>query len=127
MRPVEGAPLASVARVVPVPLEGGGTGRCPIHGLRVGDGVVVGLGGEAFVEYALYTRARSTAQSTLALGYTDGSVGYLPTGAAYAEGGYEVNANRIYRVGSAWDPAALEGTLKRAIDGVLAELGALRG
>jgi hypothetical protein len=34
--------------------------------------------------------SRSLFRHTLYAGYTDGTIGYVPTRAAYAEGGYEV-------------------------------------
>ena len=114
-------PLENAWREIPLPLDGGGTSPCPMHGLRLGDAVMVGLGGEAFVEYALYARERSSAKSTLLLGYTDGSVNYLPTEAAFAEGGYEVEAYTYFSGANKWHPA-IERTLKAAIDKMLREL-----
>jgi len=118
---VASLPLKNVARVLQLPLDGGGSDPCPLHGVRVGDAVLVGLGGEAFVEYALFTREKSAAQSTLVLGYTDGTVGYLPTAAAYAEGGYEPNAFKWMPGKKPWDPG-LEAMLKEEIVRLLAEL-----
>lgn len=120
-RGIPGLPLVNVARVMFLPLAGGGTSPCPIHGLCVGDAVLIGLGGEAFVEYALYGRKRSPASSTMVLGYTDGSVGYLPTEAAYDEGGYEPNAYKHFPLGRAWDPS-VERVLKQEIDAMLSLL-----
>lgn len=121
-RRVEGTPLHNVSTDADLPLEDGDTYPCAVHGLRVGDAVLVGLGGEPFVEYALYARQRARAESTMVLGYTDGSVGYLPTQAAYSEGGYEVTANRYFAVGRPWAPR-VERVLKSAIDDVLEALG----
>ena len=120
--PVAALPLVNVSREIELPVSGGGTYPCPVHGLRVGDGVLMGLGGEAFVEYALHGASHSSARSTMVLGYTDGSIGYLPTRAAYAEGGYEVMANQHFQVGKPWEES-VEAVLKRGIDGVLAEVG----
>jgi len=115
----------NVAREMPIPVDGGGTSPAPIHGLRLGDVALVGLGGEAFVEYALHARARSAASSTMALGYTDGVVGYLPTAIAYEEGGYEPNSYKVFATARPWDPA-LEGVIKGEIDRMLADLGVAR-
>jgi neutral ceramidase len=120
-RPVASTPLISATRCAPLPLEGGGVGECPLHGVRMGEGLMVGLAGEAFVEYALHARATSRAASTMALGYTDGGVGYLPTAAAYVEGGYETTAYRYSALGRSWTPG-LEAVLKGEIEAVLAEL-----
>lgn len=119
--PAEPLPLRWVLRDMALPLAEGGTSPCPIHGMRLGDAVMVGLGGEAFVEYALHARRRARARSILALGYTDGSVGYLPTAAAYDEGGYEPTSYRYFVLGKGWDPA-VEAAVKAEIDIVLGEL-----
>ena len=120
-REIRALPLSNVARAVCLPLADGGASPCPVHGLRVGDAVLVGLGGEAFVEYALYGRERSSAVSTLVLGYTDGSVGYLPTEAAFDEGGYEPNAYKNFPLAKAWNPD-VERVLKQEIDAMLSML-----
>jgi neutral ceramidase len=125
LKPAGALPLVNVAREMPIPVDGGGTSPAPIHGLRLGDVALVGLGGEAFVEYALHARTRSAASSTMALGYTDGVVGYLPTAIAYEEGGYEPNAYKVFAAARPWDPA-LEGVIKAEIDRMLADLGVAR-
>ena len=122
-RRIEGTPLRNAAIDASLPLEDGDTAPCAVHGLRVGEAVILGLGGEPFVEYAFYVRRHARAESTMVLGYTDGSVGYLPTQAAFAEGGYEVTANRYFAVGKPWAPR-VERVLKSAIDAVLEALAA---
>jgi hypothetical protein len=124
-RPLEALPLEIAAWDMALPLEEGGASPCPIHGLRLGGAALVGLGGEAFVEFALYARARSAAASTLVLGYTDGSVGYLPTAIAYEEGGYEPTSYKYFSIGKSWSPA-VEGVVKGELDRMLAALGVAR-
>lgn len=114
-------PLVNLARDVPLPCEDGSTMRLPLHGLRLGDAVLVGLGGEAFVEYALFGRERSTAKSTLVLGYTDGSIAYLPTGAAFSEGGYETIAYKHFPGGRPFSPA-VESAIRDGMAGLLEDL-----
>jgi neutral ceramidase len=115
-------PLINLVRTIEIPYaEGQGRGVCPLHALRIGDTVLIGLGGEVFIEYALYGRERSTAVSTMILGYTDGSVGYLPTAIAYEEGGYEPNAYQHLPNGKPWAPE-IEELLKAEIDAVLSDL-----
>jgi hypothetical protein len=73
--------------------------RVPFHvqALRIGDIAVVGLPGEVFFEYALAIAAASPFEFTAVAGYANGNVGYIPTAAACAEGGYEVcEAIRYY-------------------------------
>ena len=68
-----------------------------IHAVRIGDGVVVTVPGEAFTEIGMAVKERSPGRPTLYAAYTNGAVGYFPTAAAYAEGGYEpAYSNRSY-------------------------------
>lgn len=68
-----------------------------VQALRVGDLGIVGLPGEVFVGYALNITAASPLPLTAVAAYTNGNIGYVPTAAAYPEGGYEVeSAIRFY-------------------------------
>jgi len=68
-----------------------------VQALRLGSGALVGLPGEVFVEYALGIDRASPFAPTLVAAYANGDVGYIPTAAAYQEGGYEVvDAIRYY-------------------------------
>lgn len=68
-----------------------------VQALRIGDFALVGLPGEVFVEYQLHIAAHSPFPHTAVAAYTNGNEGYIPTAAAYAEGGYEVEtAIRFY-------------------------------
>lgn len=122
-RPVGTTPLRTTLRVCEGPVADGRLWPVPVAGLRLGEAVLVGLGGEACVAYATYIRARSTAASTMALGYTDGSVGYLPTAEILAEGGYEATANLLFRMKGVWTPE-IEERLQRTVSQVLADLRA---
>ena len=51
---------------------------------------VVTAPGEIFTEIGQSIIARSPFRHTLFAGYANGTIGYVPTRAAYAEGGYEV-------------------------------------
>lgn len=62
-----------------------------VQAVRLGDFCIVGLPGEVFVEYAVNIAAASPCGQTAVAGYTNGNIGYVPTEAAYAEGGYEVD------------------------------------
>jgi hypothetical protein len=87
-----------------------------LHGLRLGNAVILALSAEAFVEYARYGTAVSPAAETLVLGYTDGNIGYLCTDNVYQEGGYEANTTRV--------AAGSEATVKAAMASLLADLNA---
>lgn len=68
-----------------------------VQALRLGDFALVGLPGEVFVEYALALDTSAPFAQTATMGYANGCVGYVPTAAAFAEGGYEVtHAIRFY-------------------------------
>jgi hypothetical protein len=60
-----------------------------IQVFRIGDVAVVGLPGEFFVEFGLEIKKASPARITLVVGLANGSVGYVPTPAAFKQGGYE--------------------------------------
>ncbi len=80
--------------------RGSVTGRTQLFHMQaicLGPLVLVGLPGEVFVEYAHNIEKASPAPHTIVLGYTNGCIGYVPTEAAFAEGGYEVaSAIRYY-------------------------------
>lgn len=61
-----------------------------IQGIRIGGTVLIGVPVELFVEIGLAVKAASPWKRTWVLGYTNGSMGYLPSREAHAEGGYEV-------------------------------------
>ncbi len=58
--------------------------------LRLGDVAFAAMASETFAEIGLALRQQSSFATTIPLGYTNGCIGYLPTAAAYEEGGYEV-------------------------------------
>ena len=73
----------------------GGTPVPPVEAelvaLRLSDSVgVVTAPGEIFTEIGQSIVARSPFEHTLYATYTNGTIQYVPTRAAYAEGGYEV-------------------------------------
>ncbi len=61
----------------------------------LGDLAIVGIPGEAFVEFGLALRANAYFAHTLVACYCNDLVGYLPTREAYAQGGYEVETARV--------------------------------
>ncbi len=117
MKELAGAPLRSVIRTEQLPPkdEDGEPQQLNLHGIRLGDAMVVALGCEPFVEYALFGRDISPAKATLVLGYSDGGIGYLPTADAYPEGGYEVSSARV--------APESEQIAKEAIRDIFGELG----
>ena len=90
----------------------------PIHSLRLGDLAIVGLPGEVFTEIGLDIKARSPFAQTMNIGIANGTVGYVATDKALAEGSYETRLCRHVR--------APQGTGKLWADTAVAGLEALR-
>ncbi len=63
--------------------------------VTVGKIALVGIPGELFVELGLALKCNPHFARTFVLGYCNDLIGYIPTRAAYAEGGYEVDTARI--------------------------------
>ena len=61
-----------------------------ITATRIGPLALVTAPGEIFAENGLLVKEDSPFEHTFFLGYTNGSVGYVPTRSAYPDGGYEV-------------------------------------
>jgi neutral ceramidase len=61
-----------------------------VSAFRIGPLAAVTVPGELFCEIGMRIKAASPFPHTLIAGYTNGSVGYIPTAEAYPEGGYEV-------------------------------------
>jgi len=68
-----------------------------VQALRLGDGVLVALPGEVFLEIGLAIRERAGTAPVLAVAYANSDeVGYVPTASAFPEGGYEVDQAPYY-------------------------------
>lgn len=63
--------------------------RIPVRFLRIADTVLWGAPVEMFCEISFRVRNESPFRNTFFFGYTNGWLGYLPTEAAFSEGGYE--------------------------------------
>ena len=81
----------------------------------IGNLALVGIPGELFVELGLALKANPHFAQTFVAGYCNDLIGYIPTRAAYAEGGYEVDTARI-----------AAGTGERIVDIALSDLDAIR-
>jgi neutral ceramidase len=108
------APVREVKGVWRTPVE--------MQVFRMGEAAVVALAAEPFVEVGLAVKARTPLPYTMFAGYSNGSVGYLPTAAAYEIGGYEVVHSYVwYHL-----PAPLAPTCAKQVeDAGVAFLGAL--
>src|SRR3954452_18859916 len=63
--------------------------RVPVRFLRINDTLIWAAPVELFCEIAIAVRNQSPFRNTFYFGYTNGWMGYLPTGTAFKEGGYE--------------------------------------
>ena len=77
----------------------GGKVNIRVQAMRIGSTVLIGLPLEPFAEFAAEMRRLSPAPLTGFAGYSNGLLGYMPTVAAYEEGGYEVG-NTPLRAGA---------------------------
>ena len=83
--------------------------------VTIGDLAFVGIPGELFVELGLALKANPHFAQTFVAGYCNDLIGYIPTRAAYPEGGYEVDTARI-----------AAGSGETIVDTALAALAAMR-
>jgi len=77
----------------------GGKGKASdpfeVQRFSINDAHIVGLPGEVFIEYAL--QIKKFQPNVFVAGYANGNVGYVPTAAAFKDGGYEVDlAYKLY-------------------------------
>ena len=72
--------------------------RVEVQALRIGRGGIVSMPGEVFMELGLQIREAFPNQPVMVVGYTNGSVGYIPTQEAFGEGGYEVTVAQRARL-----------------------------
>ncbi len=60
----------------------------PVHAWKLGEMLLIGMGGEAVVDYALRFR-KEFGPDTVTCGYADDLVAYIPSRRVWEEGGYE--------------------------------------
>ena len=77
-------------RLVAAVEAGGATFDLELQAIRVNDIVVAGMNVETFFETGLEIRARSPLPDTFVLGYTNGSMAYLPRADDHPEGGWKL-------------------------------------
>jgi neutral ceramidase len=75
--------------------------------VEIGDVVLLGANAEVFSEFTDWLRRKSPKKLYL-IGYANGDLGYLPTKAAYREGGYEVEVAHMFYGGFRPKPGSLE-------------------
>ena len=109
--------LALVRRAVALPSRSstgrveGGSLHAEVVGLRVGPMAFAFLPGEPFVETALRLRERSPFNTTAVVGYAEEYIGYVPTDAAFIEGGYETTFGRWSVLAPGSEPALYQAAI----------------
>lgn len=69
----------------------------PVHAWRLGDALMIGLGAEAVVDYALRFKLKY-GKETWVCGYADDMIAYIPSRRVWDEGGYE-GGSYLYEYG----------------------------
>jgi len=93
------------------------------HALRIGDIVLVGLGVEAFYETGEEIKSNSPWENTFVLGYTNGTIMYLPRKEDFPEGGWKWPNNhalpdllpQVYCQPALWHPDSEQEAVKAAL------------
>ncbi len=88
-------------------------GDAELFAVRLGDVVLLGANAEVFSEFTDWLRDGS-GQKVYVVGYANGDMGYLPTQAAYGEGGYEVEVAHLFYGGFRPRPGGLEMLAREA-------------
>lgn len=85
-----------------------------VQAVSIGDAAFVGVPGELFVEIGLAIKRASPFFHTMVFGYSNDSVGYVPTREAFPEGGYGVTwASRVTEEAQELILQASRGALER--------------
>jgi neutral ceramidase len=90
------------------------TREIELMAVEIGETILLGVNAEVFSRFAADVR-RAAARPVYVVGYANGVLGYLPTAAAYAEGGYEVEAAHFFYGGFRYQPGALEQLTQEAV------------
>ncbi len=92
-----------------------------LQGIAIGPIALVGIAAKPFAEYEKTLLELSPFPHTFPVACANGSVGYVPTAAAFPEGGYEVEAAPCL-YGTLRLRPEVEGTLRQAFARLLADL-----
>jgi neutral ceramidase len=109
--PAQFAEAATAWRDALAPLVASGGGRVheiEIQAARIGDVTIVAVNGEIFSRFTEDLRRAAGDDRLFVVGYVNAAFGYIPTRAAYAEGGYEVDTAHFFYNSFRPAPGALE-------------------
>ncbi len=94
----------------------------PLQAWQLGDQLVLGLGGELVVEYAIRLKKMYGLQ-TFVLGYSNDVMSYIPSTRILEEGGYEgATSQMVYGMPTTWAPG-IEETIINGMKEVVEQMG----
>lgn len=94
----------------------------PLQVWKLGDQILLGLGGEVVTEYAIRLKKIYGLQ-TFVLGYTNDVMAYIPSAKILQEGGYEgATSQMVYGLPSTWAPG-IEETIISGIKELAKQVG----
>lgn len=70
----------------------------PLQAIKIGNGIIGGLGGEIFAETGLWLKANSPVHNYFTIGLANGNRGYLPPSHEFKLGGYETWRSRTSKL-----------------------------
>ncbi|CAH0120177.1 MULTISPECIES: neutral/alkaline non-lysosomal ceramidase N-terminal domain-containing protein [unclassified Paenibacillus] len=121
MRALRPRPVSGRSAALDLPLEAGTESGTEPHTVpfqmnlvRIAEGLsLLAMNGEVVTEYGFYAKRLCT--DVLPVAYSNGMIGYVPTAAQIAEGGYEADeSHRYFRLPSRFSPS-VEETVKNGI------------
>jgi len=87
-----------------------------IQAFRIGDIGIIALPGEVFCEIGMAIKKQSKFRKTIIAGFSNGSVGYIPTAKGIEEGGYEPDISRRYGTEQHFAPGVEEAIVTQSVD-----------
>ena len=87
-------------------------GLARLSGIRIGKLAILFLPGEPFVDIALAIERSSPFEDTIVVGFGENNIGYIPTEAAFSQGGYEVGPGKWSFLEKGTDEALYHAGLK---------------
>ena len=82
----------------------------PVEVWRLGDQLIVGLGGEVFVSYSIQLK-KILGDDIFVMGYSNDVMSYIPSNVELSKGGYEIESSpMVYGLPATWKPG-LENTI----------------
>lgn len=87
-----------------------------LQAIRIGDVTIVAVNGEMFSRFTALLRERLATANIFVIGYANAAFGYIPTRAAFAEGGYEVEEAHFFYNSFPPKVGSLEMLVDRAIE-----------